>query len=197
MSEREDPGHKTPADAGWERELLKDLAWASLKEQRRARRWGLLTRFLFLGYLVALLWVFTADQTEVTLHKPGDQFAAVVDLQGIIAEDSEASAELVIAALRDAFEAKGAKGVILRANSPGGSPVQSDYVFNEIRRLREEYPDMPLYAVITDLCASGCYYIAAAADEIYANPSSIVGSIGVINAGFGFDEAIRKLGLER
>ncbi|MGH8119484.1 MAG: S49 family peptidase, partial [Gammaproteobacteria bacterium] len=113
------------------------------------------------------------------------------------AADAEANADYIVGGLRAAFEDKNTAGVILRINSPGGSPVQAGYINDEIRRLRGLHPDIPLYAVITDICASGGYYIAAAADKIYANKASLVGSIGVIMEGFGFVETIKKLGVER
>ncbi|MBS1235571.1 MAG: peptidase [Proteobacteria bacterium] len=125
------------------------------------------------------------------------RYTALVDLDGEISAESNANADNIIQGLRDAFEAKAAVGVILQANSPGGSPVQSAYIYDEILRLREKYPDKPLYAVIGDVCASGCYYAVAAADKIYASPASIVGSIGVLMDGFGFVDGMKKLGIER
>ena len=122
---------------------------------------------------------------------------ALVDLDGVISSDSEASADKIVTALRDAFEDEDTAGVILRINSPGGSPVQSSYIYREMKRLRKKYPEIPLYAVITDLCASGGYYVAVGADKIYANESSIVGSIGVIMSSFGFEGTMKKLGVER
>ncbi|MBA1332972.1 peptidase S49, partial [Candidatus Endoriftia persephone str. Guaymas] len=122
---------------------------------------------------------------------------ALVEVNGIIAPDTKASADKVVTGLRNAFEDKNTKGVILRLNTPGGSPVQSRYINQEITRLREKYPDIPLYAVIVDMCASGGYYIAAAADEIYADEGSIVGSIGVLMNGFGFVDVMQELGIER
>jgi protease-4 len=127
----------------------------------------------------------------------GDKHTALVDIRGVISMETEANADYIASGLRAAFEDKNTAGVILRINSPGGSPVQSGYVNDEIRRLRLKYPDIPLYAVIGDLCASGGYYIASAADQIYADKASLVGSIGVIMSGFGFVESIKKLGVER
>ena len=179
---------------GWERELLTRLAYASLVEQRRTRRWGMVFRLGILAYLVLLL----------VLYSPGDwwpddsgQHTALVDIRGIISDGSDASADRVVAGLRAAFEDTDTVGVILRINSPGGSPVQSAYIHDEMRRLREEHPETPLYAVIGDMAASGGYFVAAAADKIYANQSSIVGSIGVLMNGFGFVDAMDKLGVER
>ena len=122
---------------------------------------------------------------------------ALVDMNGVIADDEKASADNIVTALRDAFKDKNTAGVILRINSPGGSPVQSGYIYDEIKRLREKYPEIPLYAVISDMCASGGYYVAAAADKIYADKASIVGSIGVRMDNFGFVDAMKKLGVER
>ncbi len=127
----------------------------------------------------------------------GEKHTALIEINGVIAAHTEARADYIVSGLRNAFENENTQGVIIRINSPGGSPVQAGYINDEITRLREKYPDIPLYAVITDLCASGGYYIASAADKIYANQASIVGSIGVIMAGFGFVDAIEKLGVER
>ncbi len=172
------------------------LAAQALAEQRRTRRWGIFFRFAFLAYLSLALFLYSPPEWTVSDITDGEH-TALVDLRGVIADDAEANADDVALALNDAFEARHVKGIILRLNSPGGSPVQAAYVNNEIRRLREEHPDIPLYAVISDVCASGCYYIAAAADAIYANESSIVGSIGVIMEGFGFVDTLQKLGVER
>ena len=127
----------------------------------------------------------------------GAKHSALVDIEGIIAPDLDANADYIVTGLRAAFEDKNTAGVILRINSPGGSPVQAGYVYDEITRLKNLYPDIPLYAVISDICASGGYYIASAADKIYANKASVVGSIGVVMSGFGFVGAIDKLGIER
>jgi len=182
-------------EPGWERSMLERLAFASLDEQRKRRRWGIFFKSFFALYLLLLLFLVRMDDYPAKITH--DRFTAIVELEGVIMPDSEASADYVVTGLRNAFEAKGAAGVIVRANSPGGSPVQSAYINDEIRRLRDEYPDVPVYAVITDVCASGCYYAVVAADKIYANPSSIVGSIGVLMNGFGFVDAMKKLGIER
>ena len=201
MNEEEgskDKGPKPSGEPGWERSLLERLAFASLDEQRKRRRWGLIKFFVVIG-LVVTMFSLSALLRIDEYRSPArfDQFTAIVELEGIIMPDSEASADYVVTGLRNAFEAKGSIGVIVRANSPGGSPVQSAYINDEIQRLREKYPDKPVYAVITDVCASGCYYAVVAADKIYANPSSIVGSIGVLMNGFGFVDAMKKLGIER
>lgn len=180
---------------GWERELLEKLAFASLEESRKARRWGIFFKIFIAVYLVVLLLLMLSGSWgEKTL---AGRYSALVALDGEISADSNASADKVARGLRDAFEDKAAVGVILLANSPGGSPVQSAYIYDEIRRLREKYPEKLLYAVIGDMCASGCYYAVAAADKIYASPASIVGSIGVLMNGFGFVDGMKKLGVER
>ncbi len=178
-----------------DRKLLEKLAFAAVNEQKRARRWGIFFKILMFVYLATILYLYTPD---ADLKSVGSgKHTALVDLKGVIAADQEANADDVATGLRDAFEDDNTAGVILRINSPGGSPVQAGYINDEIKRLRKEYPDTPLYVVISDVCASGGYYIAAAADKIYADKASIVGSIGVRMDGFGFVDAIEKLGVER
>lgn len=179
---------------GWERRTLEKLAFATLDEQRRKRRWGIFFKFLGFAYLAVVLAAFV-DWGGTTVHE--ERHTAIISLTGVIQAKGEASAEHLISALQEAFEAKNSAGVILRINSPGGSPVQAGMVNDEIRRLRAKYPDKPLYAVVEDLCASGGYYIAVAADKIYVNKASIVGSIGVLMDGFGFTGTMDKLGVER
>jgi protease-4 len=179
----------------WERSVIEKLASASLEEQRRARRWGIFFKLLTFAYLTLLLLLGLGMLGDET--KPAGPYTALVDLDGVISPESAANAEDVVAGLRDAFESGNAKGIILRINSPGGSPVQASNINNEIRRLRGLYPDIPLYAVVEDICASGGYYVAAAADRIYVDKASLVGSIGVLMDGFGFTEAMNKLGVER
>ncbi|RMF18307.1 MAG: signal peptide peptidase SppA [Gammaproteobacteria bacterium] len=176
--------------------IIEGLLMESYKEQKRARRWGIVFKLLTFAYLFVLLVLFAQGMSPAggLVHGP---HTAVVDIKGVIAEDEDANADAIVAGLRDAFEAENSVGIVLRINSPGGSPVQAGYVYDEIRRLRALYPEKKVYAVISDLGASGGYYIAAAADEIYADKASLVGSIGVTAAGFGFHEAIRKLGIER
>nr|VFK21973.1 MAG: protease-4 [Candidatus Kentron sp. LPFa] len=179
----------------WERDLIHKLALASLKEQRRARRWGIFFKLAMLAYLLSLLVLyFPAD--IYAPHSARDH-TALIEIRGMIFEGNDAGADQVISGLQAAFENKNTKGVLIRINSPGGSPVQAAYIFDEIARLRDKYPDIPLHAVITDMCASGGYYVAAAADRIYANESSLVGSIGVLVNGFGFVDAMKKIGVER
>lgn len=190
------PSDQPESNLEWERQVLRDLAQAALKEQRAARRWGIFFKLIFFLYffIALLIWAaLSGDDVRLT----GESVTAVVDLNGIIKADSPASADKIVTGLRDAFEHKGTKGVVLRINSPGGSPVQSRYIYDEMRRLRQKYPNIPLYAVIADIGASGGYYVAAAADKIYADRSSLVGSIGVLINGFGFVDAIQKLGVER
>jgi protease-4 len=181
----------------WERDLLNRLSFASLAEQRRARRWNIFFKLLIFSYLFLLLFMaWQGRELGEKSLKAGDH-TAMVEVNGMISDATKANADTIIEGLRDAFEDKNTRGVVLRINSPGGSPVQSDYVYREIVRLKEEYPETPLHAVIVDIGASGAYYIASAADNIYVNPGSIVGSIGVLMNGFGFVEAMDKLGVER
>ena len=175
--------------------LIEKVMLASVQEQRRARRWSIFFRILTFSYLLILL--FLLKPTTLGPAASIGPHAAVVEVTGLIAEGAEASAENIIQGLAAAFEDKNTLGVILKINSPGGSAVQSDYVYQEIKRLRNQYPQIPVYAVIGDLGASGAYYIASAADEIYANRASILGSIGVVMSSFGLVEAIDKLGIER
>lgn len=190
-------GEKDPArDADWERDLVNRLAFASLNEQRRARRWGILFKILIFVYLFGIMFAYRAGSWE-SMKAKASRHTALVEVSGVIAAGGEASADTVISGLRAAFEDKKTAGVIVRINSPGGSPVQAGYINDEMRRLREAYPDTPLYAVVTDICASGGYYIAVAADEIYVDKASIVGSIGVRMDSFGFVDALEKLGVER
>ncbi len=178
-------------------DALKDVAMAGIKEQRSSRRWSIFFKFatLILLFLLTMAVIGSALSNNSRLST-AKSYTAVVDIQGVILQGAEASADNIIPALQDAFEDKKVKGIILRCNSPGGSPVQSSYVYNEIKRLREIHKDKKVIAVAADLCASGGYFIISAADEIYVNPSSLVGSIGVRMQGFGVVEAMKKLGVE-
>ena len=179
-----------------EHDLVNRIAWEALAEQRRARRWGIFFKFFFATYLLFFLVLYLpVDWSGGPIV--GAKHTALVEINGVISADMEANADNVVTGLRAAFEDQNTAGVILRINSPGGSPVQSGYIYDEIKRLRNLYPDIPVYAVITDICTSGGYYIAAAADKIYANKASVVGSIGVVMSGFGFVDAMNKLGIER
>lgn len=182
----------------WERDLLEKVALAAITEQTRARRWGIFFKSLIFVYLFAIFGVAVYPKLSNEHHSlKGDGHTAIIDLTGQIGEDKDANADSIIEGLRDAIEDKHTKGIILHANSPGGSPVQSAYVYDEIRRIKKEHPAIPIYTVVSDMCASGCYYIASASDKIFVNPASLVGSIGVIMDGFGFVEGMQKLGVER
>lgn len=186
------PSHPD-SDPSWERKTLEKLAFSALSEQRAKRRWGIFFKLLGFAYVSFILFALV----DWDAAKVADKHVALVQLRGVIAPQSEASAENLVASLNSAFEAPNSQAVILRINSPGGSPVQAGMVNDEIRRLRAKYPDKPLYAVVEDICASGGYYIAAAADQIYVDKASIIGSIGVLMDGFGFSGTMEKLGVER
>src|SRR5450830_201852 len=181
-------------NAGWERATLEKLVFASLTEQRLARRWRNFVRLAWLAFFVLAMWVAisqnSASKDVSTPH------TAVVDIKGEIASGADASAELIVAALRGAFEDNGAQAVVLLINSPGGSPVQAGIINDEIRRLKAKHKK-PVYAVVEESCASAAYYIAVAADKIFVDKASIVGSIGVLMDGFGFTGLMGKLGVER
>ncbi|MDB5925041.1 MAG: family peptidase [Betaproteobacteria bacterium] len=186
---------RQPGD-NWERQALEKVALAAIQEQRRARHWSIFFKLLLFIYLFALLfialgWTGKKDSTSSGKH------TAMVELRGVISPDSAASADNIVSGLQEAFKDKRTQGVILRINSPGGSPVQAGHINDEIRRLREKYPNIPVYAVVEDICASGGYYVAVAADHIYVDKGSIIGSIGVLMDGFGFTGLMDKLGVER
>ncbi len=187
--EREGPG-------SWERKIIEEIALSSIKEKRKVRRWGIFFKSLFFIFLFSLLGLLIPDGLQDANITDG-KHTAVVDITGVIADDAKASADNVIQGLRNAFKHKNTKGVILRINSPGGSPVQAGYINDEIVRLKKKYPNIKVYAVVTDICASGGYYIAVAADEIYVDKASMVGSIGVLMNGFGYVDSLQKLGVER
>jgi protease IV len=186
----------TPArKEGWERDVLERLAFATLNEQRARRRWNIFFRFLALGILIGGLWVaFGMTNKEDEVVGP---HTALIEIDGTIESGTPGAADAVIPALNRAYSDDSAVGIILRINSPGGSPVQAGMINDEIIRLRKEYPRKPLYVVVDEICASGGYYIAAAADKIFVNKASIVGSIGVLMDGFGFTSLMDKLGVER
>ena len=179
----------------WQREILERLATAAVHEQRRTRRWGIFFKFAFLAYVAVVL--IPHIDFDWFIPNRSDRHTALVEVVGAIGPDEAASADRVVSGLRAAFEDENTAGIVLRINSPGGSPVQSGYIHDEIGRLRGKHPDIPVYAVIADICASGGYYVAAAADKIYADKSSIVGSVGVLMNGFGFVDAMGKVGIER
>jgi protease IV len=180
----------------WERQAIEKLARAALDEQRKSRNWGILFKTLTFLYLFILLFAAFGWLGGRDAPMPG-RHTALVDLSGVIAADTQANAEVINLGLKNAFESSGTVGVILRINSPGGSPVQAATINDEIHRLRQIYPQTPIYAVIEDICASGGYYVAVAADQIYVDKASIVGSIGVLMDGFGFTGTMEKLGVER
>ena len=179
---------------GWERATLEKLAFASLNEQKATRRWRTFVRLSWLAFFVALVWLALHRGTPV--NAASGPHTAVVEVKGEIAADADASAEFVIAALRAAFEDEGSKAIVLLINSPGGSPVQAGMMNDEILRLKAKHKK-PVYAVVEETCASAAYYIAVAADKIYVDKASVVGSIGVLMDGFGFTGLMEKLGVER
>ncbi|HEX6530303.1 MAG TPA: S49 family peptidase [Burkholderiales bacterium] len=186
----------TENDGQWERELVTKLATAALKEQRRARLWGIFFKLLTFAYITLFL-LMAIDWKGGEYATGGKKHTAMVEVNGIIAPGSDASAEKVNASLQAAFKDKNTQGVVVRINSPGGSPVQAQTIYDEMKRLRQKYPEIPLYAVVEDVCASGGYFVAAGADRIYVGKASIVGSIGVLMNGFGFTGLMEKLGVER
>jgi protease-4 len=173
---------------------LQAVARELIHDRRNERRWRVFFRLAWLGLVLAVLWAVFVARNHVTA--PSGPHTALVEVQGEIAADSDASAERLVSGLKSAFEDKGAQAVVLRINSPGGSPVQSGIVNDEIKRLKALHKKK-VYAVVEDICASGAYYIAVAADEIYVDKASLVGSIGVLMDGFGFTGAMDKLGIER
>jgi protease-4 len=194
MSESNEQADKQPPK-NWERQTIEKLVLSSVKEQRSARRWGIFFKSLTFIYLFALL-ALAMDWVGVGAGSRDDH-TALIDLQGEIGSSDNVNADSVISSLQSAFEDSHTKGVILRINSPGGSPVQAGIINDEIKRQRKLHPNIPLYAVVEDICASGGYYIAVAADRIYVDKASIVGSIGVLMDGFGFTGTMNKLGVER
>ncbi len=182
--------------SAWERELLSRLLFASLREQRAARRWRIAFRLVFLGLILSAGLLLLSDEFD-TESIPAGQHTALIDIYGVIADHSDAGADLVIEGLRAAFDHEDTAAIILRINSPGGSPVQAGSIFDEVIRLRAMRPEIEVHAVIIDIGASAAYYVAAAADAIHANRASLVGSIGVKIEDFGFSEAMREWGIER
>jgi len=181
-------------DGQWERAVIERLAGAALQEQRRARRWGIFFKLLTFAYVTVIILMAVDWGTR---GQTSGKHTALVEVSGVIAPGTDASAERIMAALQAAFKDENTQGVVVRINSPGGSPVQSNYIYEEMRRLRKKHPAVPLYAVVEDLGASGGYYVAAGADRIYVGRSSIVGSIGVRMDSFGVTGLMEKLGVER
>lgn len=178
-------------------QALKDVAMEGIKEQRRARRWSIFFKLFFVAYLLVGLFALLGSGVSDSKLATADKITAVVDINGVIMDGAAASAELVLPSLKEAFENEKTKGIILHINSPGGSPVQAGMINDEIKRLKAKHKEIPVYAVVSDICASGGYYIAVAADEIYADKASIVGSIGVRMDNFGAVGLMEKLGVER
>jgi protease-4 len=189
--------HANPTAGNWERETLEKLVFATIKERRAARRWSIFFRLAFLAVVVVGLWTYF----DLSLGGGDDEnlgrHTALIEINGEIEAEGSGAADNVIPSLNKAFADAGSAAVVLRIDSPGGSPVQAGIIVDEIRRLKRGYPDKPLYVVVDEICASGGYYIAAAADRIYVNKASIVGSVGVLMDSFGFTGTMEKLGVER
>ena len=190
------PVSATVPAANWEREVLEKLVFATLKEQKSSRRWGIFFKFATLLVIIVALgsyFDFNWTGSEETLGR----HTALIEIDGAIESEGSGAASVVIPALNKAFSDSGSVAVVMHINSPGGSPVQAGMIVDEMNRLRKGYPGKPLYVVVDEICASGCYYIAAGADRIYVNKASIVGSIGVLMDGFGFTGFMEKVGVER
>jgi protease-4 len=179
----------------WQQKTIEKLALSGLDEQKKTRRWGIffksLTFIYLFGTLFAIMGWLGEGKSNSSAH------TAIIDLNGVIEAGGEVNSDSVITSLKDAYESSGTKGIILRINSPGGSPVQAGIINDEIRRQKALHPKIPVYAVVEDICASGGYYIAVAADKIYVDKASIIGSIGVLMDGYGFTEVMKKVGVER
>ena len=186
----------SPINANWERETLEKLLFATVKEQRAARRWSIFFKLSIIGIVVFSLWAYFDFSTGSDIEALG-RHTALIEIDGSIEAEGRGSADSVIPSLNKAFSDVGSVAIVLRINSPGGSPVQAGMIVDEILRLRKGYPAKPVYVVVDEICASGGYYIAAAADKIFVNKASIVGSIGVLMDGFGFTGTMEKLGVER
>lgn len=182
--------------SNWEREVLEKLAFQSLKEQKRNRFWGVFFKSLTFIWLFLMLF-YMLNWIGASSGKSSEDHTALINIQGVIGAQDEVNADSVMSSLHDAYENKHTKGVILRINSPGGSPVQAGIINDEIKRQRKLHPEIPVYAVVEDICASGGYYIAVAADKIYVDKASIIGSVGVLMDGFGFTGVMEKFGVER
>jgi protease-4 len=186
-----------PTVSNWERETLEKLVFATVQERRRARRWSIFFKLSFLTVALLALWAYydfnfgSGDTENLGRH------TALIEINGEIEAEGSGAADTVIPSLNKAFSDPGSAAVVLRIDSPGGSPVQAGIIVDEIQRLKRGYPDKPLYVVVDEICASGGYYIAAAADRIYVNKASIVGSVGVLMDSFGFTGTMEKLGIER
>ncbi len=195
MSEDSQQQHIQAPDTKWQRDTIEKLASSALTEQKRSRRWSVFFKALMFIYLFIVLFyvlgIFGGGK------KSSDSHTALIEINGVIEAGGEVNADSVMSSLHDAYDNKGTKGIILRINSPGGSPVQAGIINDEIYRQKKLHPTIPVYAVVEDICASGGYYIAVAADKIYVDKASIVGSIGVLMDGYGFTEVMKKVGVER
>jgi protease IV len=183
-----------PSNNNWQQQTIEKLALSGLKEQQTARRWSIFFKILTFGYLSILLILalnWFGGKASAGPH------TALIDINGVIEAGGEVNADSVISSLQDAYDSSGTKGIILRFNTPGGSPVQAGIINDEIRRQKALHPKIPVYGVVEDICASGGYYIAVATDKIYVDKASIVGSIGVLMDGYGFTEVMKKVGVER
>jgi protease IV len=181
-------------NSAWQQQTIEKLALSGLKEQQTARRWSTFFKILTFVYLFVLLILALG----IWGGKGGaGPHTALIDISGVIEPGGEVNADSVITSLNDAYESNGTKGIILRFNSPGGSPVQAGIINDEIVRQKKLHPKIPVYGVVEDICASGGYYIAVATDKIYVDKASIVGSIGVLMDGYGFTEVMKKVGVER
>ena len=180
----------------WERETLERLVFATVREQRAARRWGIFFKLSFLLLAFFVIWAYFDFGTGSGTESLG-RHTALIEIDGSIDDEGSGAADTVIPSLNKAFADAGSAAVVLRINSPGGSPVQAGIIVDEIQRLKKGYPNKPLYVVVDEICASGGYYIASAADKIFVNKASIVGSVGVLMDGFGFTGLMDKLGIER
>ncbi len=185
----------TQDETKWQRDVLEKLAFSALNEQKTARRWSTLFKSLAFAYVLVLILMGLGIMNNG--KKSFEAHTALIDIAGVIEAGGQVSADSVLSSLRDAYDSNATKGIILRINSPGGSPVQAGIINDEIKRLRKLHPNIPVYAVVEDICASGGYYIAAAADKIYVDKASIIGSIGVLMDGYGFTEVMKKVGVER
>jgi protease-4 len=195
MTTESNSNNNSNKEQNWAQTTLEKIALSGIAEQKSARRWSIFFKslaFLYLFFLLLLAIGWLGDGKT-----PSSAHTALIDVKGVIEPGGEVNADSVVGSLNDAYESKGTKGIILRINSPGGSPVQAGIINEEIRRQKKLHPTIPVYAVVEDICASGGYYIAAAADKIYVDKASIVGSIGVLMDGYGFTEAMKKVGVER
>ncbi|MBC7755223.1 MAG: S49 family peptidase [Bdellovibrio sp.] len=183
-----------PQDNNWQQQTIEKLALSGYKEQKSARRWSIffkLLTFAYLGYLLIMASGWLGGKNTASPH------TALIDVNGVIEAGGAVNADSFISSLHDAYDSAGTKGIILRFNTPGGSPVQAGIINDEIKRQKALHPKIPVYGVVEDICASGGYYIAVATDKIYVDKGSIVGSIGVLMDGFGFTEVMKKVGVER